>query len=143
VRFLHRTNPEWLAISRTLRANLRHASGVQNRSPKGCTDVSQGWSEATPLERAYTNPTHLEEVRGYFQEVNGSPQTWRTNFRLGTLAQVFADCLFKIMVELHDIVVIERQDLNHQDRGYFSFGIDPEVRVIDAGPRVASGRPQI
>ena len=52
VRFSHRTNPEWLAIARSLRANLRHASGVQNRSPKGCMDVSQGWSEATPLERA-------------------------------------------------------------------------------------------
>ena len=66
VRFSHRTNPECLAIARSLRANLLHAYGVQKRSLKGCMDVSQGWSEATPLERAYTNPTHLEEVRGYF-----------------------------------------------------------------------------
>jgi hypothetical protein len=38
VRFSHRTNPEWLAIARSLRANLQHASGVRKPQPglHGC-----------------------------------------------------------------------------------------------------------
>ena len=50
----NRTSPEWLAIAHS--GLISSTPPVcENRSPKGCTDVSQGWSEATPLERTYMN----------------------------------------------------------------------------------------
>jgi len=41
-------------------------------NPKGCTDVSQGWSEATPLARAYMNQSTSKRC-----EANLASCAWR------------------------------------------------------------------
>jgi hypothetical protein len=57
--------------------------------------------------------------------------------------KVLADGLFEVLVDLHRGVVVERKHLNHEDGRELAFGVDPEMRVEDARPGVAAGRPQV
>jgi hypothetical protein len=43
-------------------------------------------------------------------------------------AEIPPDCFFKLLIDLHDAVVVERQHLNHQNRRNLSLWIDPEVK---------------
>src|SRR5262245_30262304 len=60
-----------------------------------------------------------------------------------TLLQVLADRRFHILIQLHAAVIVKRQHLHHNDRRNLTLRIDPEVRVVDAGPCVAARRAQV
>src|SRR6478609_4659397 len=57
--------------------------------------------------------------------------------------QVSADGCFEIAVYLHASIVVKREHLHHDDRGDLSFGIHPEVSVVNAGPAVTAGGTQV